>query len=65
MIKSIAVILGDGIGPEVTQQSIHVLDAIAEQFDHQFTYTYCLMGADAIDKTGSPLPDETLEICLG
>ncbi|MEO6001494.1 MAG: 3-isopropylmalate dehydrogenase [Chitinophagaceae bacterium] len=64
MNKNIAVILGDGIGPEVTQQSIKILDAIAQQFSHTFTYTYCLMGADAIDKTGNPLPDETVEVCL-
>lgn len=64
MIKNIAIILGDGIGPEVTQQSIRVLNAIAESFGHQFNYTYVLMGADAIDKTGSPLPDETVEVCL-
>ncbi len=64
MKKNIAVILGDGIGPEVTQQSIKVLNAIAQQFGHEFNYTYCLMGADAIDKTGNPLPDETIEVCL-
>lgn len=64
MIKNIAVILGDGIGPEVTQQSIRVLNSIAEQFGHHFHYSYVLMGADAIDKTGNPLPDETLETCL-
>ena len=64
MNKNIAVILGDGIGPEVTQQSIKVLDAVAQQFGHQFTYNYGLMGADAIDKTGNPLPDETLRLCL-
>ncbi len=64
MVKKIAVILGDGIGPEVTKQSIRVLDAIAERFGHHFEYTYGLMGANAIDKTGNPLPDETLEICL-
>ncbi|MCU7550553.1 3-isopropylmalate dehydrogenase [Chitinophagaceae bacterium LB-8] len=63
MVKNIAVILGDGIGPEVTQQAIRVLNAIAEQFRHQFNYTYCLMGAGAIEKTGNPLPSETLEIC--
>ena len=62
--KNIAVIFGDGIGPEVTRQSIKVLQAVGQQFDHQFTYTYCLMGADAIDKTGNPLPDETIEVCL-
>jgi 3-isopropylmalate dehydrogenase len=64
MKKNIAVILGDGIGPEVTHQSIKVLDAIAQQFGHEFNYSYCLMGADAIDKTGNPLPDETVGICL-
>jgi 3-isopropylmalate dehydrogenase len=64
MKKNIAVILGDGIGPEVTHQSIKVLDALAQQFGHEFNYSYCLMGADAIDKTGNPLPDETLEVCL-
>lgn len=64
MKKNIAVIFGDGIGPEVTRQSIKVLQAVGQQFDHQFTYTYCLMGADAIDKTGNPLPDETIEVCL-
>ncbi len=64
MKKNIAVIEGDGIGPEVTRQSVKVLDAIAEQFGHEFHYTYCLLGADAIDKTGSPLPQETIDICL-
>src|SRR3954465_937103 len=64
MKKNIAVILGDGIGPEVTKQSIRVLDAVAEQFNHEFHYSYGLMGADAIDKTGSPLPDATLETCI-
>ena len=64
MKKKIAVIEGDGIGPEVTRQSIHVLNAIAARFAHEFEYTWCLMGADAIDKTGSPLPDETIEVCL-
>jgi 3-isopropylmalate dehydrogenase len=64
MNRNIAVILGDGIGPEVTQQSIRVLDAIGQTFGHTFNYTYGLMGADAIDKTGNPLPDETIDICL-
>lgn len=64
MKKRIAVIEGDGIGPEVTRQSIKVLNAINEHFGHEFTYSYCLMGADAIDKTGNPLPDETIQICL-
>ncbi len=64
MTKNIAVIEGDGIGPEVTRQSVKVLNAIAEQFGHEFSYKYCLLGADAIDKTGTPLPEETIDICL-
>ena len=64
MKKKIAVILGDGIGPEVTEQSIKVLNIIAEQFKHEFSYEHALMGAIAIDKTGNPLPDETIKICL-
>ena len=63
MEKKITVILGDGIGPEVTQQSIKVLNAVGEQFNHIFTYDYQLMGACAIDKTGNPLPQQTLDSC--
>ena len=64
MKKKIAVILGDGIGPEVTEQSIKVLNSIAQQFKHEFIYEHALMGAIAIDTTGNPLPDETIKICL-
>jgi 3-isopropylmalate dehydrogenase len=64
MEKNIVVIEGDGIGPEVTRQAVKVLTAIAETFGHKFHYSYHLMGADAIDKTGNPLPDETIEACL-
>lgn len=64
MNKNITVIDGDGVGPEVTRQSIKVLNAIAAQFNHHFNYTFRLMGAVAIDKTGNPLPDETIETCL-
>ena len=64
MNKNIVVIEGDGIGPEVTRQSIKVLNTIADQFNHEFNYRYCLMGADSIDKTGNPLPDETIEAAL-
>jgi 3-isopropylmalate dehydrogenase len=53
--KNIIVIEGDGIGPEVTQQSVKVLHAIAERFQHQFSFNYALLGADAIDKTGTAL----------
>ena len=64
MKKNIAVIEGDGIGPEVTRQAVKVLNSIATKFEHEFHYKYCLMGADAIDKTGNPLPDQTIETCL-
>jgi len=65
MHKNIAVIPGDGIGPEVTVQAVRVLNAVGHQFGHQFHYNSCLMGADAIDKTGDPLPEETIRICSG
>lgn len=64
MKLNIAVLSGDGIGPEVTTQSIKVLNAIAEKFDHYFNYEEALMGAIAIDQTGEPLPQETLNLCL-
>ncbi|MFM7838694.1 MAG: isocitrate/isopropylmalate family dehydrogenase, partial [Chitinophagaceae bacterium] len=64
MKKKITVIEGDGIGPEVTRQSIRVLNAIGQHYGHEFSYDYQLMGADAIDKTGNPLPDQTIESCL-
>ena len=63
MKLNIAVLAGDGIGPEVTEQAKKVLDAIAHKFNHNFLYKEALVGAIAIDKTGNPLPDETLDIC--
>lgn len=63
MKLNIAVLSGDGIGPEVTEQAKKVLDAIANKFDHTFTYKEALVGAIAIERTGNPLPDETLDIC--
>jgi len=62
--KNIVVIEGDGIGPEVTRQSVKVLNAIADRYNHEFNYSYYLMGAVAIDKTGNPLPDETITAAL-
>lgn len=64
MKKKIAVLNGDGIGPEVTAQSIRILNAVAEKFGHTFTYHEGLIGADAIDKTGTALPSETIDTCL-
>lgn len=63
MHKTIAVLAGDGIGPEITTEAIKVLQAVAEKYHHSFTYEHALMGAVAIDETGNPLPDKTLEIC--
>ncbi|MDY0779760.1 3-isopropylmalate dehydrogenase [Tenacibaculum sp. IB213877] len=60
---NIAIIPGDGIGPEVTAQAKKALKAIAEVYDHTFVYKEGLMGACAIDETGNPLPDETLNLC--
>ncbi|HXB95835.1 MAG TPA: 3-isopropylmalate dehydrogenase [Puia sp.] len=64
MQKNIVVIEGDGIGPEVTRQAVKMLNAIAQAGGHEFTYHYHLMGACAIDKTGNPLPDSTIEAAL-
>jgi 3-isopropylmalate dehydrogenase len=64
MKKKIAILNGDGIGPEVTKQSIRVLNTIGERFGHSFEYHEGLIGADAIDKTGTALPAETIDICL-
>jgi len=63
MKAHIAVLPGDGVGPEVTQQAIRVLDAVAKRYNHQFTYTEALIGGAAIDATGNALPDATVDIC--
>ena len=63
MKLNIAVLPGDGIGPEVTAQAVKVLKAIAMEFNHIFTFDYGLIGASAIDKTGSPLPFDTINLC--
>ncbi len=60
---NIAVLPGDGIGPEITQQSIKVLKAVADRFDHEFNFEDAAVGAAAIDLLGDPLPEVTLELC--
>lgn len=60
----IAVIPGDGIGPEVVSQAIVVLEAVAQKFGHRFEYREALLGGAALDVKRVPLPAETLEICL-
>jgi 3-isopropylmalate dehydrogenase len=61
MNKHILIVPGDGIGQEVTAVGKKVLDKIAKKFNHEFTYDTALMGHVAIEATGNPLPDETLE----
>lgn len=63
MNKKITVIEGDGIGPEIMQQAIKILDRIAELYKHTFEYEYVLAGGIAIDKLGECLPENTLESC--
>ena len=64
MKLNIAVLPGDGIGPEIIEQAVKVTDAVCKQYGHQINYKYGLVGADAIDKTGNPYPDETHELCM-
>ena len=64
MAQNIAVIRGDGIGPEIVEQALLVLNRVAERFGHEFTYTDVDMGGNAIDKWGDPLPQEMLRRCL-
>ncbi len=64
MKLNIAVLPGDGIGPEIIEQAVKVTDAVCNKFGHQIHYKYGLVGADAIDKTGNPYPDETHELCM-
>lgn len=59
----IAVLPGDGIGPEISVQGVDVMTAVCEKFGHKVTYEYALCGADAIDKVGDPFPEKTYEIC--
>jgi len=60
---NIAVLPGDGIGPEIIDQAKKVVISIGKKFNHQFNFKPGLVGAIAIDKTGSPLPEETLDLC--
>ena len=64
MEKKIALIPGDGIGPDIVHEGTRVLDAIAKKFGHKFTYETVLAGGAAIDKFGEPLPQASLDTCL-
>ncbi len=64
MNLNIAVLAGDGIGPEVIDQALKVVQAVATKFNHNVSLTHALTGAAAIDATGNPYPDETHEVCM-
>ena len=64
MELKIAILAGDGIGPEVMAQAVDVLNAIAEKYNHEFKYEEALCGAHAIDAVGNPYPDATHDVCM-
>ena len=64
MDKNIALIPGDGIGPDVVQEAVKVLDKVAEKFGHKWTYETVTAGGCSIDKYGKPLIQEELDKCL-
>lgn len=64
MNKRIAVIPGDGIGPQITDSAVAVLKAVGKKFGHNFEFVSVEMGGKAIDRTGDPLPRESVDICL-
>jgi 3-isopropylmalate dehydrogenase len=63
MERKIALLAGDGIGPEIVREAVKALDAVAAKYGHRFTYEKGLVGAAAIDATGDPYPAETDRIC--
>ncbi|MDE6638000.1 MAG: 3-isopropylmalate dehydrogenase [Muribaculaceae bacterium] len=63
MKLKIAVLPGDGIGPEISRVGVEVMNAVAERFGHEFSFEYGLAGAAAIRATGNPFPEETLKLC--
>ncbi|MCQ2573956.1 MAG: 3-isopropylmalate dehydrogenase [Treponema sp.] len=64
MKKTIALIPGDGIGPDVVAEAVNVLNAVGNKFGHEWTYRDVIAGGVAIDKFGNPLPKDQLDICL-
>lgn len=64
MKLNIAVLPGDGIGPEIMKQGVAALDAIARKFGHEFNYQEAICGAHAIDEVGDPFPEDTYQACM-
>lgn len=63
MKLNIAVLAGDGIGPEISAQGVAVMQAVCQKFGHEATFAPALVGAAAIDAVGDPFPEDTYEIC--
>lgn len=63
MKLNIAVLAGDGIGPEISEQGVAVMTAVCQKFGHEVTYKQALVGAAAIDAVGDPFPEETYQAC--
>jgi 3-isopropylmalate dehydrogenase len=59
----IAVLAGDGIGPEISVQGVKVVQAICEKFGHELQLEYAICGAEAIDQVGDPFPESTFQVC--
>ena len=64
MKLNLAILPGDGIGPEIIEQAMKAVKAVAKKFNHELTYEYGLTGAWAIDKVGDPYPAETHDLCM-
>lgn len=64
MKLKIAVLPGDGIGPEISEQGVNVISAVCRKFGHEVSYEYALCGAAAIDAVGDPFPEDTFRICM-
>ncbi len=64
MKLTIAILPGDGIGPEIIEQAMKTVKAVTKKFNHELIYEYGITGADAIDKVGDPYPAETHELCM-
>lgn len=64
MEYNIAVLPGDGIGPEIVEQALKVLEAVGARYRHDFTFSEALVGATAIDQVGDPFPEDTFQLCM-
>src|SRR5512145_1379439 len=64
MKLKLAILPGDGIGPEIIEQAMKVVKAVVAKFNHELEYEYALTGACAIDELGAPYPDSTHELCM-